>query len=80
MLDEATSALDAGSERAVLDALDRLLSGRTSLIIAHRIATIRHCDQIVVMDRGRVADAGTHASLLQSSATYRSYCREQSVA
>ncbi|MCK9930220.1 ABC transporter ATP-binding protein/permease [Frankia sp. Mgl5] len=80
VLDEATSALDAGSERAVLDALDRLLSGRTSLVIAHRIATIRHCDQIVVMERGRVADAGSHSSLLQSSTTYRSYCREQSVA
>ncbi|WP_226930846.1 hypothetical protein [Parafrankia sp. CH37] len=64
----------------MLDALDRLLSGRTSLIIAHRIATIRNCDQIVLMERGRVADAGTHASLLRTSTTYRSYCHEQSVA
>lgn len=80
ILDEATSALDAAGERLVLDALDRLLAGRTSLVIAHRIATVRRADQIVVVDRGRVDDIGTHASLIQSSATYRSYCHEQSVA
>lgn len=80
VLDEATSALDARSERLVLGALDRLLANRTSLVIAHRLATIRNADQIVVVERGRVADTGTHASLLDSSTTYRSYCREQSVA
>ncbi|MCK9929596.1 ABC transporter ATP-binding protein/permease [Frankia sp. Mgl5] len=80
VLDEATSALDATSERLVLEALDRLLAGRTSLVIAHRIATIRTCDQIAVVEGGRVGDIGTHMSLLQSSTTYRSYCREQAVA
>jgi ATP-binding cassette, subfamily B, bacterial len=80
ILDEATSALDADSERLVLDALDRLVAGRTSLVITHRIATIRHFDKIVVVDGGQVDAIGTHSSLLQCSATYRSYCREQSVA
>ncbi|MEX5712595.1 ABC transporter ATP-binding protein [Parafrankia sp. FMc6] len=80
VLDEATSALDAGSERVVLGALERLLAGRTSLVIAHRIATVRSCDTIAVVEHGKVADSGSHASLLRSSATYRSYCREQSVA
>lgn len=49
-------------------------------MIAHRLTTIRDADRIVVVERGRVADTGTHASLLRTSATYRSYCREQSVA
>ncbi|ADP81467.1 ABC transporter ATP-binding protein [Pseudofrankia inefficax] len=80
VLDEATSALDASGERLVLGALDRLLAGRTSLVIAHRIATVRQADQIVVVERGRVGDIGTHSSLLRTSATYRSYCREQAVA
>jgi ATP-binding cassette, subfamily B, bacterial len=80
VLDEATSALDAENERLVLQALDRLLAGRTSLVVAHRIATIRDADQIVVVDRGRVADQGDHESLLRSSPTYRSYCRQQAVA
>ncbi|OHV32813.1 MULTISPECIES: ABC transporter ATP-binding protein [Pseudofrankia] len=80
VLDEATSALDATGERLVLGALDRLLADRTSLVIAHRIATIRKADQIVVVERGRVGDIGSHTSLLRSSSTYRSYCREQAVA
>ncbi len=80
VLDEATSALDATSERAVQNALNRLLSDRTSLVIAHRLATIRNADRIAVVEHGRIADMGTHTALLKSSATYRSYCREQSVA
>jgi ABC-type multidrug transport system fused ATPase/permease subunit len=80
VLDEATSALDAAGERLVLGALARLLAGRTSLVIAHRIATIRDADEIVVVEHGRVADSGTHTSLLRSSPTYRSYCRDQAVA
>jgi ABC-type multidrug transport system fused ATPase/permease subunit len=80
ILDEATSALDATSERLVLEALERLLTGRTSMIIAHRIATIRNADHIVVMDQGRVAEEGTHEALLHSSTMYRSYCLQQSVA
>jgi ABC-type multidrug transport system fused ATPase/permease subunit len=80
VLDEATSALDAASERTVLDALDRLMAGRTSLVIAHRLATVRGLDQIAVVEHGQVTAVGTHTSLLTSSATYRSYCQEQSVA
>ena len=80
ILAAATSAFGATSERLVLEALERLLSGRTSLVIAHRIATIRNADHIVLVDGGRVAGEGDHASLLRSSETYRSYCAQQSVA
>ncbi len=70
LLDEATSALDAESERVVQLALERLMAGRTVLIIAHRLATVRHADRIAVMDAGRIVDTGTHDELLRSSALY----------
>lgn len=79
LLDEATNALDAESERLVLDALERLMVGRTSVVIAHRIATVRAADRIVLVERGRVVDEGTHDALVRSSATYRSYCQQQLV-
>src|SRR4030095_8652104 len=63
LLDEATSALDAESERLVQDALDRLMEHRTTIVIAHRLATVRAADRIVVMDGGRIVEEGTHASL-----------------
>ena len=62
LLDEATSALDAESERLVQDALDRLMKDRTTIVIAHRLATVRAADRIVVMDEGRIVEEGTHAS------------------
>src|SRR5262249_22160256 len=64
-LDEATSALDAESEREVQLALDRLLEKRTALVIAHRLSTIKSADEILVVDRGRVVERGTHAELIQ---------------
>ena len=63
LLDEATSALDAESERLVQDALDRLMEHRTTIVIAHRLATVRAADRIVVMDEGRIVEEGTHATL-----------------
>ena len=71
LLDEATSALDAQSEHLVKQALDRLMKDRTTLVIAHRLATITHVDRIVVMDKGGVVAVGTHSELLESSRLYR---------
>ena len=70
LLDEATSALDAESERLVQDALERLMENRTTLVIAHRLATVRAADRIVVMDEGRIAEQGTHAQLSESGGLY----------
>ena len=70
LLDEATSSLDAESERMVQMALARLMRGRTTLIIAHRLATVQGADRIVVMDHGRVVSAGTHAELIRAEGLY----------
>jgi ATP-binding cassette subfamily B (MDR/TAP) protein 1 len=72
LLDEATSALDSQSEKAVQEALDRVMVGRTSVVVAHRLSTIQSCDMIAVLDRGVVVEKGTHASLMGNgrSGTY----------
>jgi len=70
LLDEATSALDAESELAVQQALDRLMHKRTTLVIAHRLATVQKADRIVVVDQGRVVDIGRHADLVRRGGLY----------
>ena len=77
LLDEATSALDAASEAVVAEALNRLGAGRTTLVIAHRLATVREADKIVVLDRGRVIEEGTHAQLLELGGHYADLYRLQ---
>lgn len=70
ILDEATSALDNESERLVQQALNRLMQGRTTLVIAHRLSTIEHADRVVVMERGQIAEQGSHAQLMELGGLY----------
>jgi subfamily B ATP-binding cassette protein MsbA len=80
ILDEATSALDTESERLVQEALYKMLEGRTSLVIAHRLSTIQHCDEICVIDKGRIFERGTHTELFAAGGQYRKLCDMQAFA
>jgi ABC transporter fused permease/ATP-binding protein len=80
VLDEATSALDAESEHLVQEALDRLLEGRTTLVIAHRLSTVKNADRVLVLDGGRVVQQGTHQELVGEAGLYRKLVERQFVA
>merc|ERR1719189_2850560 len=79
LLDEATSALDAESEHKVQDAIEKLMEGRTTVIVAHRLSTVRDADQIVVMDEHRIVDIGTHSELMKRCVKYQELIKRQTV-
>ncbi len=77
LLDEPTSALDTESEALVQEALDRLMAGRTTVVVAHRLSTIVHADRVLVLDDGRIVEAGTHQELLARGGLYEELYRRQ---
>jgi len=77
ILDEATSALDTASEKLVQDALQKVMSNRTSIVIAHRLSTIQHADEIIVLDKGKIAERGAHADLMAQQGIYFELCSMQ---
>ena len=77
ILDEATSALDSESERHVQAALETLMQGRTTIVVAHRLSTVEGADRIVVLDHGRIVEMGTHRALLERDGVYAKLYRIQ---
>ena len=80
ILDEATSALDTESEKLVQEALNSLLEGRTSIVIAHRLSTIHNADKIIVIEQGKITEAGTHQELMAAKGTYYKLIEMQQMA
>jgi ABC-type multidrug transport system fused ATPase/permease subunit len=79
ILDEASSSLDSESEELIQDALERLMGGRTTLVIAHRLSTVIRSDRILVLDEGRIVDEGSHRDLLERSEVYDRLYRRQTL-
>ncbi len=77
IFDEATSALDSLSERLIQDAVERNLGGRTAIFIAHRLATVRNCDRVVVVQAGRIVQDGTYAGLAEQEGLFRDLVKRQ---
>ena len=77
VLDEATSSIDPYTELVVQKALTRLLEGRMAIIIAHRLSTVRLCDEIIVIDKGRIVEAGSHKELMKRGGLYSTFYRMQ---
>ncbi|MDD3893191.1 MAG: ATP-binding cassette domain-containing protein, partial [Bacteroidales bacterium] len=76
-LDEATNSLDANNERAILDNLQEFIKGRTSIVVAHRLSTVKNADQIVVIEKGRIVEVGTHKELSQKKGAYYTLVKNQ---
>ena len=79
IMDEATSALDTESERLVQDALEKMMRNRTSIVIAHRLSTIQNADTIVVLQKGKIVEKGSHKELLETSGVYKNLVDMQSL-